>query len=130
MWAQSLGGQAPAPRNAQISGAQQCNSGLCKPSGGLHRRRHSLRAERSQGHLACETSHNIAVLSGDGIGPEIMSVALDVLRSAGAAEAEEFVFNEALIGGAATDATGDPYPKETEAVCKASDAVLLAAIGG
>ena len=78
----------------------------------------------------CNASHNIAVLSGDGIGPEIMTVALDVLKAAGQAHGEEFVFTEALIGGAATDATGDPYPEETEKICKASDAVLLAAIGG
>lgn len=80
--------------------------------------------------LTCSASHNIAVLSGDGIGPEITAVALDVLKAAGSLYGEEFEFKEALIGGAAIDATGDPYPAETEAICKASDAVLLAAIGG
>lgn len=59
-----------------------------------------------------------------------MAVALDVLRAAGKAEGEEFIFKEALIGGAAIDATGDPYPDETLQICKSSDAVLLAAIGG
>ena len=78
----------------------------------------------------CHALHRIAVLPGDGIGPEIMKVALDVLSAAGEKEGENFEFNEALIGGAAIDATGDPYPEETMQICKASDAVLLAAIGG
>lgn len=70
------------------------------------------------------------MLSGDGIGPEIMKVALATLDAAGAAEGEDFAYTPALIGGAAIDASGSPYPAETEAICKASDAVLLAAIGG
>ena len=78
----------------------------------------------------CAATHKIAVLSGDGIGPEITAVAVAALTAAGRAEGEEFAYTPALIGGAATDATGDPYPAETDAVCKASDAVLLAAIGG
>lgn len=75
-------------------------------------------------------THNITVLPGDGIGPEIMSVALEILREAGKKEGETFECTEALIGGAAVDAANNPYPKETEDLCKASDAVLLAAIGG
>jgi 3-isopropylmalate dehydrogenase len=90
----------------------------------------TFQASIKQAKLTCSASHNIAVLSGDGIGPEITAVALDVLKAAGSLHGEEFEFKEALIGGAAIDATGDPYPAETEAVCKASDAVLLAAIGG
>ena len=93
-------------------------------------RRAGLRAAVRPSQHVCAATHNIAVLSGDGIGPEIMAVALDVLRAAGAAAGEEFAFTPALIGGAAIDATGDPYPDETLAICKASDAVLLAAIGG
>jgi 3-isopropylmalate dehydrogenase len=72
----------------------------------------------------------VAVLPGDGIGPEITKVALKVLSAAGKAEGEAFEFTEALIGGAAIDATGSPLPQETLDVCKASDSVLLAAIGG
>lgn len=53
-----------------------------------------------------------------------------MLTEAGKAEGEDFVYTEAPIGGAAIDATGDPYPASTEEVCKASDAVLLACIGG
>jgi 3-isopropylmalate dehydrogenase len=59
-----------------------------------------------------------------------MNVAVNVLHAAGEKEGEEFKFSEALIGGAAYDATNDPYPKETEELCKSSDAVLLSAIGG
>ena len=81
-------------------------------------------------HTVCNATHKIAVLSGDGIGPEITDVTLKVLSAAGKAEDEDFEFTEALIGGAAIDATGDPYPPETERECKSSDAVLLAAIGG
>lgn len=75
-------------------------------------------------------AHKVAVLPGDGIGPEIMAAALKVLTVAGQKEGETFEFKEALIGGAAIDATGNPLPKETLDLCKASDAVLLAAIGG
>lgn len=53
-----------------------------------------------------------------------------MLSEAGKAEGEEFVYTEAPIGGAAIDAAGDPYPASTEEICKASDAVLLACIGG
>ena len=80
--------------------------------------------------MLCQAMHQIAVLPGDGIGPEIMSVALDVLQAAGKMEGEEFEFKEALIGGSAIDETGDPFPDETLKICKESDAVLLAAIGG
>lgn len=75
-------------------------------------------------------THQVTILPGDGIGPEIMNVAVNVLHAAGEKEGEEFKFSEALIGGAAYDATNDPYPKETEELCKSSDAVLLSAIGG
>jgi 3-isopropylmalate dehydrogenase len=75
-------------------------------------------------------AHKVAVLPGDGIGPEIMNQALKVLTAAGKAEGETFEFKEALIGGAAIDATGSPLPQETLDVCKSSDSVLLAAIGG
>ena len=76
------------------------------------------------------SSHHIAVLPGDGIGPEITKVALQALTAAGRAEGASFSYEEAHIGGAAIDATGQPLPKETLDICKASDAVLLAAIGG
>jgi 3-isopropylmalate dehydrogenase len=72
----------------------------------------------------------IAVLGGDGIGPEVTDVAVDVLRAVSARFEHEFEFSAALIGGAAIDATGSPLPPRTLAACRDSDAVLLGAVGG
>ncbi|MEM9509283.1 MAG: 3-isopropylmalate dehydrogenase [Cyanobacteria bacterium P01_E01_bin.35] len=74
--------------------------------------------------------HRITLLPGDGIGPEIIAVAVEVLGAIASKHDLEFVFTEALIGGAAIDETGEPLPDETLAACRNSDAVLLAAIGG
>lgn len=79
---------------------------------------------------AASKTYKITILPGDGIGPEIMSVAKNVLRLVGSQQDVNFKFNEMLVGGAAIDATGVPLPDETLAACKQSDAVLLAAIGG
>lgn len=76
------------------------------------------------------SAHRIALLPGDGIGPEIADVAVRLLRAAGELEGESFEVDEGLIGGAAIDATGQPLPAETMQLCRDSDAVLLAAIGG
>lgn len=75
------------------------------------------------------TQYRITLLSGDGIGPEIMAVAVDVLKVVGRRFDLQFEFQEALMGGVAIDATGEPLPAATVETCKASDAVLLAAIG-
>ncbi len=75
-------------------------------------------------------NYRITLLPGDGIGPEIMAVAVDVLKAVGQLENIQFTFQAALIGGAAIDQTGEPLPAATLAACKNSDAVLLAAIGG
>ena len=72
----------------------------------------------------------ITLLPGDGIGPEIMSVAVAVLKQVGEQQNLTFEFTEALIGGAAIDVTGSPLPEETLTTCRQSDAVLLASIGG
>ena len=72
----------------------------------------------------------ITLLPGDGIGPEIISVAVDVLKQIAPKHNLEFTFTEALIGGTAIDETGDPLPEETLTACRQSDAVMLAAIGG
>ncbi len=76
------------------------------------------------------SNYRITLLPGDGIGPEIMSVTTGILKQVGEQLGIGFEFKEALIGGAAIDATGSPLPDETLAICKDSDAVLLAAIGG
>ena len=72
----------------------------------------------------------IAVLSGDGIGPEIMPQALRVLETIGQVCGHTFELTSAHVGGAAIDATGFPLPAETLALAKSSDAVLLGAVGG
>jgi 3-isopropylmalate dehydrogenase len=74
--------------------------------------------------------HKITLLPGDGIGPEIMSVAVQVLKAIASKYNLELTFMEALIGGAAIDETGEPLPAATLEACRQSDAVLLAAIGG
>lgn len=75
-------------------------------------------------------TYNITLLPGDGIGPEIMAVTVDVLQVIGKEFDLEFKFTEALVGGVAIDKTGEPLPEETLNICRSSDAVLLAAIGG
>ena len=74
--------------------------------------------------------YNITVLKGDGIGPEIVDEAIKVLNRAGEKFGFKFNYNYQLLGGCAIDATGVPYPKETADACKASQAVLLGAVGG
>src|SRR4028119_388248 len=75
-------------------------------------------------------NYRITLLPGDGIGPEIIAVAVDVLKLVAKQLDIGFEFQEALMGGAAIDATGTPLPEETLEKCRNSDAVLLAAIGG
>lgn len=72
----------------------------------------------------------VTLLPGDGIGPEIITVAVDALNKVGQQCDLVFKFQEALIGGAAIDTVGEPLPAATLETCKQSDAVLLAAIGG
>jgi 3-isopropylmalate dehydrogenase len=69
--------------------------------------------------------HKIVTLPGDGIGPEIMAPTLELLRTLG-----DFEFEQHLFGGAAIDAYGTALTDEVLAACRASDAVLLAAVGG
>lgn len=72
----------------------------------------------------------IAVLPGDGIGPEVVAAGLDCLRAVAERFRHEFEIIELAFGGAAIDAHGDPLPPATLAACRAADAVLLGAIGG
>ncbi len=72
----------------------------------------------------------IALLPGDGIGPEVMDQAIKVLREAAHRCGLEYTLQEGLIGGNAVDATGEPLPAETGQLVLQSDAVLLGAIGG
>ena len=72
---------------------------------------------------------HIAVLPGDGVGPEVTKEAVNVLQKIAATYDHEFLFTEALIGAIAIDKTGNPFPEETEELCKKSDAILFGAIG-
>ena len=72
----------------------------------------------------------IAVLPGDGIGPEVIAAALLCLRALAARFGHELDLEELPFGGAAIDSHGDPLPPATLAACRAADAVLLGAIGG
>lgn len=75
-------------------------------------------------------SANIVLLPGDGIGPEVVEQARRVLDCIASKFNQSFSFQTHLIGGIAIDTTGDPLPDSTIAACKASDAVLLGAVGG
>lgn len=75
-------------------------------------------------------NYKITVLKGDGIGPEIVDECVKVLDKAGEKFGFSFDYNYQLLGGCAIDEYGVPYPDETAKACKASDAVLLGAVGG
>ncbi|HCA79911.1 MAG TPA: 3-isopropylmalate dehydrogenase [Bacteroidetes bacterium] len=72
----------------------------------------------------------IVVLAGDGIGPEVTSAAVRVLLNIGTARKHSFTFTSQLIGGASIDRSGTAFTDQALAACKASDAVLLGAVGG
>lgn len=71
----------------------------------------------------------IAVLPGDGIGPEISAVGVDVLKAIAEKYNHKFEFQYAQVGAAAIDEIGDPFPEATFQLCKSSDAVFFSAIG-
>ena len=75
-------------------------------------------------------NYKIAVIKGDGIGPEIVTEAMGVMEAVGQKFGHTFEFVEVLMGGCATDAVGKSYPDGTAEKCKACDAVLLGAVGG
>lgn len=72
---------------------------------------------------------NIAVLAGDGIGPEIMEQGVAVLSAVAGKFGHEVTFNEALCGAHAIDEVGDPFPEDTFSTCQQADAVLFASVG-
>lgn len=74
-------------------------------------------------------TYSIAVLAGDGIGPEITNEAVKVLKVVGQKFGHEFNLKEGLVGGAAYDAAGHPLPPETLELCHNTDAILLGAVG-
>ena len=72
---------------------------------------------------------NLAVLAGDGIGPEVIAEALKSLKAIEGCFGHQFELNTGLVGAVAIDATGNPFPDETRDVCLGADAVLFGAIG-
>src|SRR5579872_881196 len=77
-----------------------------------------------------ELRKTIAVLPGDGIGPEVTRAATQILSDCASAFNHKFTFRELPFGGDAIDRTGSPLPADTLAGCRSSDAILLGAIGG
>lgn len=75
-------------------------------------------------------NYNIAIMAGDGIGPEIVDEALKVLDKVGEVYGHGFNYTDVLGGGIAIDETGNPMPDDSIEVCKKSDAVILGAVGG
>ena len=73
--------------------------------------------------------YNIAILSGDGIGPEVTAQAKKVLNAVADLYDHHFKYTTALVGATAIDQTGNPLPDKTLEICKASDAILFGAIG-
>ena len=73
---------------------------------------------------------NLAVIPGDGIGPEIVREAIKVLDAVGKKYGHTFDYTEVLMGGVSIDKTGEPLTDEAVSVCKSKDAVLLGSIGG
>jgi 3-isopropylmalate dehydrogenase len=75
-------------------------------------------------------TYRIACLPGDGIGPEVTAGAVLVLQAAAQKYGFALAFSNHLVGGAAYDATGTPFPDETRAACDEADAILFGAVGG
>ncbi len=86
-------------------------------------------AGTASGPGAIERRHRVAVLPGDGVGPEVTAAALDVLRAVGDRFAHTFALEEYPVGWVATAAGELPLPEDTLAACLSSDAVLLGAVG-
>ncbi|MEE9262405.1 MAG: isocitrate/isopropylmalate family dehydrogenase, partial [Dehalococcoidia bacterium] len=73
---------------------------------------------------------SVAVLPGDGVGPEVAAEGVKVLEAIGASFGHSFELGYGIVGGNAIDQRGEPLPKETLDLCLKSDAVLLGAVGG
>ena len=76
------------------------------------------------------TRHDVVLILGDGIGPEIVTEAMKVLDAAAAKYGHTFHYTQLLMGGCSIDAYGEPLTDETIAACKENDAVLMGSIGG
>ena len=84
----------------------------------------------ARGRAMSSAPMTVAVLPGDGIGPEVMDVAVKVLEHAGGLFGKSFKFNHAPVGGAAFDASGEHFPESTRQACMDSEAILYGSVGG
>src|SRR5205085_5352779 len=75
-------------------------------------------------------TRKIAVLSGDGIGPEVTGEAVKVLKTVARQAGVSLEFENALVGGCAIDATGQPLPAESLDLCRKADAIMFGSVGG
>ena len=73
---------------------------------------------------------SLAVLPGDGVGPEVTAEAVKALQAVGEWFGHDFDLHYGLVGGVAIDETGEALPRDTLKMCRRSDAVLLGAVGG
>ena len=73
---------------------------------------------------------SVAVLPGDGVGPEVIAQGVKALKAVGAISGHSFQLGYGDVGGSAIDRCGDPFPPHTLDLCRKSDAVLLGAVGG
>jgi 3-isopropylmalate dehydrogenase len=89
-----------------------------------------IRAKISATEDSMTKTYKIAVLSGDGIGPEVMAEAEKILDAVAIKHGFALNKTSALVGGAALDATGEPLPAETLKICEQSDAILFGSVGG
>jgi len=96
----------------------------------LHSTTTSSTLETLQSSMESPTTYELAWLPGDGIGPEVTREALRVLEAVASAHRFAVVAEEHLMGGAALDEAGTPFPNATREACLESDAVLLGAVGG
>ncbi|MEN9021235.1 MAG: isocitrate/isopropylmalate family dehydrogenase, partial [Verrucomicrobiales bacterium] len=77
-----------------------------------------------------DSNYRIAVIPGDGIGPEVMTEARRVLDAVAAQRGLSFSYDEQLVGGAAIDGAGKALPEETLKACENSDAIHFGSVGG
>jgi 3-isopropylmalate dehydrogenase len=92
-------------------------------------KKHTVKYSNQLSFIPNTMKKHIAVLSGDGVGPEIIQTSITVLNAIAKKFHHEFVYTEALVGGIAIDQVGDPFPAATQKICKESDAILFGAIG-
>ncbi len=113
------------PQTPLAEAAYECPSQMVAPGKHLRPQQPS-----SKENTLTMSTYKIAVLAGDGIGPEVMSQALRVLEKVGEQHDCSFEFDHQLVGGAAIDAAGKALPEQTVAACESAEAILFGSVGG